>query len=119
MACWYIEDEKIKIVEIFYVGTHEKAHLKETPAIEPANTPGEIGIPWREAFTEGLEKFSETGLILKGGRHKAGLTQKALAEQIGVLPHHISEMEHGKRPIGKNMAHKLAKVFNVDYRVFL
>jgi hypothetical protein len=25
VACWYIEDKKIKIVEVFYVGTHEKA----------------------------------------------------------------------------------------------
>lgn len=25
IACWYIEDKKIKIIEVFYVGTHEKA----------------------------------------------------------------------------------------------
>lgn len=25
VACWYIEDKKVKIVEIYYVGTHEKA----------------------------------------------------------------------------------------------
>ena len=25
VVCWYIEDKKIKIVEIYYVGTHEKA----------------------------------------------------------------------------------------------
>lgn len=25
VACWCIEDKKVKIVEIFYVGTHEKA----------------------------------------------------------------------------------------------
>jgi hypothetical protein len=25
VACWTIEDKKVKIVEIFYVGTHEKA----------------------------------------------------------------------------------------------
>jgi hypothetical protein len=25
VACWYIENKKIKIVEIYYVGTHEKA----------------------------------------------------------------------------------------------
>jgi plasmid maintenance system antidote protein VapI len=57
--------------------------------------------------------------MLKGRRYKAGLTQKALAEQIGVKPHHISEMEHEKRPIGKNMAQRLAKIFGVDYRIFL
>ncbi len=25
VACWYIENKKIKVVEIYYVGTHEKA----------------------------------------------------------------------------------------------
>ena len=25
VVCWYIEDKKVKIVEIYYVGTHEKA----------------------------------------------------------------------------------------------
>ena len=25
VACWCIEDKKVKIIEIFYVGTHEKA----------------------------------------------------------------------------------------------
>jgi hypothetical protein len=25
VACWTIEDKKVKIVEVYYVGTHEKA----------------------------------------------------------------------------------------------
>jgi len=28
-------------------------------------------------------------------------------------------MEHGKRPIGKDMAKRLAKALKVNYRVFL
>lgn len=76
-------------------------------------------IPWREASKEEIEKYTEIGLMVRGGRYKAALTQKALAELIGVRPHHISEMEHGKRSIGKKMAHRLAEIFNVDYRVFL
>jgi len=28
-------------------------------------------------------------------------------------------MEHGKRPIGKEMAKRLAKILKVNYRVFL
>lgn len=50
---------------------------------------------------EGIEKFSEAGLMPRGSRYKAELTQKELAEKLGVKPHHISEMENGKRPIGK------------------
>lgn len=76
-------------------------------------------MPWREAAKDLIRKYTETGMLIRGGRHKAGLTQKELAEKMGVLPHHISEMEHGKRPIGKKMAQKLGKIFRVDYRVFL
>lgn len=99
---------------------HTKRHLiKEARYIVSRPAQEKKNISWRDAFQEGIEMFSEIGLILKGGRHKAGLTQKELAEQIGVKPHHISEMEHGKRPIGKNMAYKLAKIFDIDYRVLL
>jgi transcriptional regulator with XRE-family HTH domain len=59
------------------------------------------------------------GVCIRGGRGKEGLTQKQLAEQIGVAQHHISEMENGKRTVGKEMAKKLSEVLNVDYRVFL
>jgi plasmid maintenance system antidote protein VapI len=37
----------------------------------------------------------------------------------GIHRRHISEMENGKRPIGKENAKKLAKVLNADYRMFL
>ena len=57
--------------------------------------------------------------MLRGARFKADLTQKLLAEKLGVKPHHISEMEHGKRTIGKAMAKRLASVLSVNYKVFL
>ncbi len=31
----------------------------------------------------------------------------------------ISQIETGKRSVGKNLAKRLAKIFNLDYRVFL
>jgi ribosome-binding protein aMBF1 (putative translation factor) len=100
-------------------GHTRKHRISNSPFVSEEDFSEEKSTPWREVFREGIEKFSEVGLMLKGGRHKAGLTQKALADKIGVKPHHISEMEHGKRPIGKNIAHRLAEIFNVDYRVFL
>lgn len=76
-------------------------------------------IPWREAFKSEIEAYSEGGLMLRGSRHKAEMTQKDLAEALGISQHHISEMENGKRPIGKLMAKRLAEIFNCNYRKFL
>lgn len=94
------------------------AHTKTHPTKQSREKKKE-SIPWREASRDLIAKYTETGMLIRGGRHKAGLTQKKLAQEIGVLPHHISEMEHGKRSVGKKMAQKLGKIFNVDYRVFL
>ena len=81
--------------------------------------PVEKSIPWREVFSEGIEEFTEAGLVLKGARLKEDLTQKELAEKLDVKIHHISQMEHGKRSIGKEMARRLGAVLNINYRVFL
>lgn len=63
--------------------------------------------------------WNSGGVSIRGGRGKEGLTQKQLAELTGIAQHHISEMENGKRPIGKETARKLAAALHIDYRVFL
>jgi len=63
--------------------------------------------------------WNSGGVAIRGGRGKEGLTQKQLADLTGIAQHHISEMENGKRPIGKETAEKVAAVLNIDYRVFL
>lgn len=74
---------------------------------------------WRETSKERIEKYTEAGIMLRGSRYKAGFTQKRLAELLNISQHHISEMENGKRSIGKIMAKRLAEVFKTDYRLFL
>ena len=59
------------------------------------------------------------GSAIRGLRYREGLTQKRLAELVGIHPSHISEMERGKRPIGKAMAKRLAKALGSTYKVFL
>jgi len=54
---------------------------------------------------------------LQGARGCEKTTQAELAEKIGVKPHHISEMENGKRAIGKNMAKRLSRALNTGYKV--
>lgn len=75
-------------------------------------------VPWRLAFPEFQD--NEGGTALKGARLREGLTQKQVAEKTGIPQRHISEMETGKRPIGRKRAEILAEALRVsDYRVFL
>ena len=62
-----------------------------------------LNSPWRQAFPEYDEK-ALPGIALAGARGKEGLTQRELAQRVGLPQRHISEMERGKRPIGKEMA---------------
>jgi hypothetical protein len=59
------------------------------------------------------------GTILQGVRFREGITQVDLSRNTGIPQRHISEMENGKRTIGKVNARKLAKAMDVDYRIFL
>jgi DNA-binding XRE family transcriptional regulator len=57
--------------------------------------------------------------ILNGARLTFELTQKQLADRLGIKPHHISEMERGKRPISRKMAVKLGKIFDMPAKTFI
>ena len=59
------------------------------------------------------------GDALRGGRELCGFTQQQLAEAVGATKSNISEMERGKRPIGKAMAKRLAMALGTSYKVFL
>ena len=74
-------------------------------------------LPWREAFKE--FEGNEAGTSLRGARYKEEMTQMQLSEKTGIPQRHISEMERGKRPIGKKNAKLFASVLNINYRVFL
>ncbi|MBM4273403.1 MAG: helix-turn-helix transcriptional regulator [Deltaproteobacteria bacterium] len=71
-------------------------------------------VPWEEVYPD-----FNARIALRGARKKEGLSQKELARLAGMKQAHISEMENGKRPIGKELAKRLSKVLKVDYRVFL
>ena len=104
-----------------FMSVHTKTHHAKAPKRRRTTTKKEeaTGIPWREVAKENIEKYGEAGVAVKGARAKSGLTQKQLADELGILPHHISAMEHGKRPISKKMARKLGSILNISYKVFL
>jgi len=70
-----------------------------------------------EAFADLLGR--EQQVALRAYRHRENLTQKQLSELTGIPQHHISEMENGKRGIGKERARKLADALHCDYRRLL
>lgn len=70
-----------------------------------------------EVFPEYQGK--EQQIAIRAYRHRENLTQRQLAELTGLPQRHISEMENGKRVIGKERAKALAKVLHADYRNFL
>lgn len=60
------------------------------------------------------------GKVLRAYRTRENLTQEELGRRIGGVPRqHISGMESGSRPIGREMAKRFAEVLGFDYRKIL
>lgn len=96
---------------------HTKKHHTREPV--PFQIKKEVAVDWKIAFKETFEKISVAVVSLKGMRNREGWTQEQLGEKIGVSQANLSKMECGKRPIGKAIAHRLAEIFDTDYRIFL
>jgi DNA-binding XRE family transcriptional regulator len=76
-------------------------------------------IPAHELFPEMFDPVTGPALYLRGMRRREKMTQAQLAKQLDIKQSHISEMESGKRPIGKAMAKKLAAALNANWKSFL
>lgn len=105
-----------RLIDIHITGPIDK----KTEALVALRALGyvEKAVPWRDAFP-GEMQDNEGGTVLKATRERKDCSQTMLSEKTGIPQPHISEMERGKRPIGKKTAGALAKVLNVDYRIFL
>lgn len=74
--------------------------------------------PWLEFFPEVTDQ-AMPGVCLRAARSREGISQARLAEMTGIPQRHISQMENGKRLIGKKSAQAIAKALNMDHRVFM
>jgi DNA-binding XRE family transcriptional regulator len=105
-------------LEARFVGSHEKIiklrdYAKQIGLLEAGDT-----VTIEEAFPGYAE--NPLGMALRGARYREGVTQRQLAEITGIRQRHISELENGKRQMGREWARKLAEALHVsDYRVFL
>jgi DNA-binding XRE family transcriptional regulator len=113
-----LEHTKKLPIELKFLGPP----ANKTQAIKALKSFGFVNIPdtvpWRDLFPEYTDE-ELPGVCLAGSRHKENMTQKHLSELTGIPQSHISEMENGKRAVGKKTAKMLAKALNVKCRVFL
>lgn len=72
-----------------------------------------------DVFPQLADPAQRAAALLRGSRHKEGMTQLELADRLGIRQSHLSEMENGRRPIGRTMARRLGEVLACDYRMFL
>ena len=91
----------------------EKLHTDQVPLNREAGDSS----PWRESSH--FKEMPFPGAYISGARYRENMTQVQLSERTGIPRRHISEMENGKRPIGKSSARKLAEALNIDPRILL
>ena len=72
-----------------------------------------------EFFASYDKKYTKPGMLLRGLRVREGHTQEKFAQLIEVSQANLSKMELGKRPIGKDMAKRIAKKFGLNYQRLL
>lgn len=107
----------VKIIEARFTGDAAKIEALKVYAQKIGVEDTTETVPLEQVIPEMLTNSG--GVCIRGGRTKENLTQMALSKLTGISQRHLSEMENGKRPIGKETARKLAQVLNVDYRLFL
>lgn len=76
-------------------------------------------VPTEHVFANVEKQYTKAGVLLRGTRHREGLTQIDIAKKLQITQSDLSKMESGKRPIGKVIAKRIEKVFGVNYRYFL
>lgn len=90
------------------------ASLLKLANIRQVNSEGEELCSMSDIFPDG-----SPAMALRGLRTKEGITQKQLAEKLGIAQTRVSEMENGKFPISKAMAKRIEDAFGMPYKLFL
>ncbi len=93
------------------------AAAQKPDTLRCAEVMAEYGI--KKGCREGGLETNPGGVYLRGIRLREEMTQEELARLTGIPRANISAMEHGRRPIGKETARKLAAALHCDYRRFL
>ena len=73
----------------------------------------------KSLFADIESQYTKAGVLLKGLRLRENMSQIEFSKKIKVTQANLSNMENGKRPIGKIVAKRIQKVFGTNYRYFL
>ena len=108
-----LEHTKKPPIELLHVTCPQGVYAEVLKVLEGYDCRVERAVPAEEILDQ------SPAAMLKGARYREDMTQAQLSEKTGIPRRHINDMENGRRPIGKQNAHKLAEALRVDYRVFL
>ena len=114
---------KQKFPEVFMLPEVELKLIKKA-LLYAAKMPSDEELLTKKEHDELMKELGPKGDItsassLKAYRLRQELTQKELAAKSKIPQANISAMENGKRPIGLNIAKKLAKILKCDYKKLL
>lgn len=99
---------------------HGEAKAKEMPnRLDKSSEEYERPMSVEEYINKNFPNLPHWAVALRGLRCREGLMQVAFGEILGIKQTNISQMELGKRPIGKTIAKRIAKFFKSDYKIFL
>jgi DNA-binding XRE family transcriptional regulator len=101
-----------------YLVPKETANAVEMLLNQLDESPGG-SVPATGLFPDLGDPAKTPGIALRGVRLRNELTQKEMAQKIGVSQGDLSKMEKGERPIGKKLAMRIGKALGIDYRRFL
>ncbi|MFI3271149.1 MAG: helix-turn-helix transcriptional regulator [Pseudomonadota bacterium] len=68
---------------------------------------------------EELFPNASPAMALRGLRVREGITQKQLADCLGISQTRVSELETGARAISLAMAKRIAEAYKTSYKIFL
>ena len=97
---------------------HMRKHRTDRTAYQ-VGVESEKAMTVNEAIREISGELPRYAVAIRGLRRREGLTQAEMGKILDIPQPNISQMEHGRRPIGKQIAKRLAELFNTDYHLFL
>ena len=114
---------KIEITEgkkrRLYLVTKDAAHAVATLLNGLDEGDQEDSLDARELYPELNDPVSRAAIAFHGTRLRLGLTQKQMADKIGLSQSDVSKIEKGEREISRKLAMRIGETLEIDYKRFL